>query len=71
MVGSGLAISLISIWIQQLAESLQNVVPTKQITHKEVLTSICSFNDSSSVSKEAIGVALKIIQMCEVRYFPL
>ena len=58
----------------KLAKRCSNKNKTKtdytMTTAKEVLTSICSFYDSSSVSKEVIGVALKIIQICEVRWFP-
>ena len=73
MVGSRPAISLIPIFIQQLAENSQRVVPTKKdyamATVKEVLTLAQSAASVIPVPflKEAIGVALKIIQLCEVR----
>ena len=73
MVCSRPAISLTSIWIQKLAENSQNVVPTKTdyavATVKEVLTLSQSAASVIPVPllKEAIGVALKIIQLCEVR----
>ena len=73
MVGSHLSISLTSIWIQILPESSQSVVPTKKdyaiATVKEVLTLSQSAASVVPVPflKEAIGVALKIIQVCEVR----
>ena len=75
MAGSPPAISLTSIWIQQLAENSQGVgvVPTKinyaMATVKEVLTLSQSAASVISVPflKEAIGIALKVIQLCEVR----
>ena len=73
MVGSRPAISLIPIFIQQLAENSQSVVPTKKdyamATVKEVLTLAQSAASVIPVPflEEAIGVALKIIQLCEVR----
>ena len=71
MVGSHsqVAISLTSI----LSENLQSVVPTKTeystATVKEVLTLAQSAAAVIPVPflKETIGVALKIIQLCEVR----
>ena len=73
MVGSRPAISLTSIWIQKLSENSQSAVPTKtdyaMATVKEVLTLAQSAASMIPVPflKEAIGVALKIIQVCEVR----
>ena len=73
MVGSRPAISLMSIFIQRLSEISQSVVPTKtdyaMATVKEVLTLAQSATSVIPVPflKEAIGVALKIIQLCEVR----
>ena len=73
MVGSRPAISLMSIFIQRLSEISQSVVPTKtdyaMATVKEVLTLAQSATSVIPVPflKEAIGVALKIIQVCEVR----
>ena len=73
MVGSRTAISLTSIWIQKLSENSQSAVPTKtdyaMATVKEVLTLAQSAASMIPVPflKEAIGVALKIIQVCEVR----
>jgi hypothetical protein len=75
MVVSRPAISLTSTWIQKLAENLQfeSVVPTKTdyalATVKEVLTLAQSASSVVPVPflQEAIGVALKIIQLCEVR----
>jgi hypothetical protein len=73
MVGSRFAISLTSIWIQRLSENSQSVVPTKTdyavATVKEVLTLAQSAASVIPVPflKDAIGVALKIIQLCEVR----
>jgi hypothetical protein len=73
MVGSRPAISLTSMWIQNLFENLQSVVPTKadytMATVKEVLTLSQSAAGLAPVPflQEAIGVALKIIQVCEVR----
>jgi len=73
MVGSRTGISLTSIWIQQLAENSQSVVPTKtnyaMATVKEVLTLAQSAASVVPVPflKQAIEVALKIIQLCEVR----
>ena len=67
------AISLTSIWIQQLAENSQIAVPTKRdyamVTVKEVLTLAQSAASVIPVPflQEAIGVAIKIIQLCEVR----
>jgi hypothetical protein len=73
MVGSHPAISLTSTWIQKLSENPQRVVPTKtdyaMATVKEVLTLSQSATSVIPVPflKEAISVALKIIQLCEVR----
>ena len=73
MVGSRSAISLTSIWIQKLSESSQTAVPTKTdyalATVKEVLTLAHSASSVIPVPflKEAISVALRIIQLCEVR----
>ena len=73
MVGSRTAISLTSIWIQKLSEDSQSTVPTKtdyaMATVKEVLTLAQSAASMIPVPflKEALGVALKIIQVCEVR----
>ena len=73
MVGSGPAISLTSIWIQILSENSQSAVPTNKdyaiSTVKEILTLAQSAASVTPVPflKEAIGVALKIIQICEVR----
>ena len=73
MVISRRAISLTSIWIQKLSENSQSAVPTKtdyaMATVKEVLTLAQSAASMIPVPflKEAIGVALKIIQVCEVR----
>ena len=57
-------------WLKTCKTLFQQKKDYTMTTAKEVLISICSFYDSSSVSKEAIGVALKIIQICEVRWFP-
>ena len=60
------------IFIQQLAENSQSVVPTKKdyatATVKEVLTLAQSAASVIPVPflKEAIRVALNIIQLCEV-----
>ena len=65
--------SLMSILTQKLAENSQSVVPTKtdysMATVKEVLTLSQSAASVIPVPflKEAITVALKIIQLCEVR----
>jgi hypothetical protein len=73
MVGSGPAISLTSIWIQELSENSRSVVPTKadyaMATVKEVLSLAESAASVAPVPflQEAIGVALKIIELCEVR----
>ena len=73
MVGPHPAISLTSIRIQELPESSQSVVPTKTdyaiTTVKEVLTMAQSAASVTPVPflAEAIGIALKIIQVCEVR----
>ena len=70
MVSSPPAISLTSIWIQQLS---QNIVPTiadyAMATVKEVLTLAQSAASVIPIPflKEAIVVALRIIQLCEVR----
>ena len=59
--------------IQKLPESSQSVVPTKKdyaiTTVKEVLSLAQSVASVTPVPflKDAIGVALKIIQVCEVR----
>ena len=73
MVGSRLAITLTSIQIQNLSENSQSVVPSKtdyaMATVKEVLTLAQSAASVIPVPflKEAIGIALKIIQLCDVR----
>ena len=75
MVGARPAISLTSILIywQKLSENLECIVPTKtdyaMATVKEVLTLAQSAASMIPVPflKETIGVALKIIQVCEVR----
>ena len=73
MVSSRPRISLTSIWIQLLAENSQRVVPTRtdyaMATVKEVLTLSQSAASVIPVPflQEAIGLALKIIQLCEVR----
>ena len=73
MVGSRPAIFLTSIWIQKLSENSQSVVPTRTdyaiATVKEVLTLAQSAASVIPVPflSEAIAVALKIIQVCEVR----
>ena len=73
MVSSRPRISLTSIWIQLLAENSQHVVPTRtdyaMATVKEVLTLSQSAASVIPVPflQEAIGLALKIIQLCEVR----
>ena len=73
MVGSRPAISLTSIWIQELPENSQSAVPTKTdytlATVREVLTLAQSAASVIPVPflKEAISVALRIIQLCEVR----
>jgi len=65
-----------SMWIQNLFENSQSVVPTKtdytMATVKEVLTLSQSAAGVTPVPflQEAIGVALKIIQVCEVRRIP-
>jgi hypothetical protein len=73
MVSSRPEVSLTSMWIQNLFKNSQSIVPTKtdytMATVKEVLT----LSQSAAVVipipflQEAIGVALKIIQICEVR----
>ena len=66
-------ISLTSISIQQFAENLHSVVPTKtdyaMVTVKEVLTMARSAASVIPVPflQEVIEVALKIIQLCKVR----
>ena len=73
MVGLYL-ISLTPMWIQKLSENLQTAIPTTKAyamtTVKEVLTLSQSAAGVTPVPflKEAIGVALKIIQLCEVRW---
>ena len=65
--------SLTSILTQRLSENSQSVVPTKKdyaiATVREVLTLSQSAASVIPVPflKEAISVALKIIQICEVR----
>ena len=60
-------------WIQELSENSQSIVPTKTdyalSTVKEVLTLSQSAAALIPVPflQEAIEVALKIIQVCEVR----
>ena len=76
MVGSCPAISLTSICIQILAENSQSLIPTKTdyalATVKEVLTLARSAASVVPVPflQEAIEVALKIIQLCEVCSIP-
>ena len=76
MVDSLLAISLMPMWIQNLFENSQSVVPTKidytMATVKEVLTLSQSAAAVLPIPflQEAIEVALKIIQVCEVRRIP-
>ena len=73
MVDSRPIISLTSMWIQNLVENSQSVVPTKidyaMATVKEVLTLSQSAAAVIPIPflKEAIGAALMIIQVCEVR----
>ena len=74
MIGSYPAIFLTSIWVQILPENSQSVVPTKADLYsmaavKEVLALSQSAASVIPVPflKEAIEVALKIIQICEVR----
>ena len=73
MVDSRPAISLASMWIQNLFENSQSVVPTKtdytMATVKEVLTLSQSAAAVIPIPflQEAIGGVLKIIQICEVR----
>ena len=63
-------------WIQNLFENSQSVVPTKtdytMATVKEVLTLSQSAAAVLPIPflQEAIEVALKIIQVCEVRRIP-
>ena len=72
-VSSQPAISLTSICIQQSSEDSPSVVPTKtgyaMATVKEVLNLAQSASSVIPVPflKDVIGVALKIIQACEVR----
>ena len=74
MVRSRPAISLTSIWIQQLSKNSQSILPTKTdyaiTTVKEVLTLSQTVASVIAVPflSEAIKVALKIIQVCEVRW---
>ena len=74
MVGSRPDIFLTSIWIQKSPENSQNVVPSKTdysvATVKAVLTLAQSAASVIPVPflNAAIGVALKIIQVCEVRW---
>jgi hypothetical protein len=76
MVGSCPAIFLRSIWIQKLPENSESIVPkTKDYavaTVKEILTLSQSAAAVVPVPflPAAIGVALKIIQVCEVRRIP-
>jgi hypothetical protein len=73
MVDSPPAISLISMWIQKLFGNSQSVVPTNtdytMATMKKVLTLSQFAAGVMPVPflQEAIKVALKIIQVCEVR----
>jgi hypothetical protein len=71
MVGSRPAIFLRSIWIQKLPENSESIVPRKKnyalATVKEILTLSQS---AAAVVPAAIGVALKINQVCEVRRIP-
>ena len=68
--------SLTSMWIQKLSENSTTAVPTTKdyamATVKEVLTLSQSAAGVMPVPflQEAIGVALKIIQVCEVRRIP-
>ena len=63
-------------WIQKLSEHSTTAVPTTKdyamATVKEVLTLSQSAAGVMPVPflREAIGVALKIIQLCEVRRIP-
>jgi len=63
-------------WIQKLSENSTTAVPTTKdyamATVKEVLTLSQSAAGVMPVPflQEAIGVALKIIQVCEVRRIP-
>jgi len=76
MVGSCPPISLTSIWIQKLSPNSLTAVPTTNdyaiATVKEVLTLSHSAAGVMPFPflQEAIGVALKIIQVCEVRQIP-
>ena len=68
--------SLTDSWIQKLSESSQTIVPTKLeytvATGKEVLTLLRSAFGVMPVPllQDAIGVALKVIQLCEVGCIP-
>ena len=72
MVRSRPAISLTSIWIQQLSKNSQSILPTKTDYAMSTVTEVLTLAQSAAsvipvpFLKEAIGVALKIIQLCEV-----
>ena len=73
MVGSRPAIPLTDIGIQKLSEFARTAVPTTSdyitTTGKEVLMVLQSAAEVIPVPllRDAIGVALKIIEVCEVR----
>jgi hypothetical protein len=73
VVGSRPAIPLTDIGIQNLSENSQMTVPTTTdyitATGKEVLVVLRSAAEVIPVPllQDAIGVALKIIEVCEVR----
>ena len=73
MVGSRPAIPLTDIGIQNLSDNSQTAVPTTSdyitTTGKEVLMVLQSAAEVIPVPllRDAIGVALKIIEVCEVR----
>ena len=73
MVGPRPAIPLTDIVIQELSENSRTAVPTTTdyitATGKEVLTVLQSAAKVVPVPllQDAIGVALKIIEICEVR----
>ena len=76
MVDSLLAISLMPMWIQNLFENSQNVVPTKTDYTMATVIEVLTLSQSAAAVlpipflQEAIEVALKIIQVCEVRRIP-
>jgi hypothetical protein len=76
VVSSRPAISLTNIVIQKLSENSRTAVPTTTdyitATGKEVLIVLESAAKVIPVPflQDAIGVALKIIQVCEVRWIP-